>query len=119
MVSFMGRVRNSATAVGFRIAVLLAMVVCPVMAGAVPAHTSASCHEGHEPGGEESALDALTCCAAVTAAASLQPSEGTHAAAACYAADRPLRRPAAVRTLGAPTWPSAPPLFVQHASLRI
>lgn len=115
----MGRPRNSVTAVGFGIAVLLAMVVCPVMAGAVPAQASASCHEGHEPGGGQSALDALTCCAAVTAAASLQPSEGTAAAAACHAADRPLARPAADRTLGARPWLCAPPLFVQHASLRI
>ena len=114
----MGRARNSAT-VGFGIAVLLAMVVCPVMAGAVPAQASASCHEGHEPGGEQSALDALTCCAAVTAAASPQPPEGTAAAAACHAADHPLARPAADQALGARPSPCAPPLFVQHASLRI
>ena len=112
--------RRSATAAGFGLALLLVMVVCPVMAGAVPAPASSGCHDSRDPGDSDGALDALTCCAAVTVSASLQPPEGTGAAAATrFAALRALVRPAADRALAEHRAPLAPPLFVRHASLLI
>ena len=116
----MTRTRHSATAVGFGVAALLAMVVCPVMAGAAAAPISSSCHDGRDPGDQDGALDALTCCAAVSTAASLQPSDGAGAGATPrFAVVRPLVRPAAERVRAERPGPLDPPLFVQYSSLLI
>ena len=116
----MRRMRRSATAAGFGLAVLLVMVVCPVMAGAAPAPASASCHDSRAPGDRDGALDALTCCAAVTVSALPQPPDRAGAVSADrLAAVCLVARPAAERALAEPCTPLAPPLFVRHASLLI
>jgi hypothetical protein len=90
------------------------------MAGAVPAPTSSSCHDGRDPGDQDGALDALTCCAAVTVTASLQLSDDADAVAAARCAEvGPLVRPAAERALTERPGPLPPHLFVQYASLLI
>ncbi len=112
--------RRSATAAAVGLALLVAMVVCPVMAAAASGPVSSSCHERPDPDDPDGAIDALTCCTTVTLSASLQPPDDTATVAPAGFTTGPDRLRSAADRYRLHRPPTiAPPLFVQHASLLI
>ena len=120
MVNGMICVRRSTSAVGVGFALLVVTVVCPVMAAAAASPVVSSCHERPDPHNRDGALDALTCCAAVATAASLQPADdGDTVTPTAFAPGHSFALPAADGSRPRRPHTVAPPLFVQHASLLI
>lgn len=115
------RVCRSSLVTATGLVLLAAMLVCPVMASAAnAAPVAASCHERPESDEHGGAIGSVTCCTGVTAATPLQPAHGDGAAPPSGLGSEPSVAPSDTSPAGPPrTGGAAPPLFVQHASLRI
>ena len=115
------RVCRSSLVTATGLVLLAAMLVCPVMASAATAApVVASCHERPESDDHGGAIGSVTCCTGVTAATPQQPAHGDGAVPQFGLGSAPSVAPFDT----SPADPlraggTAPPLFVQHAALRI
>lgn len=101
-------------------ALLMALVVCPVMATAAATPAAASCHD--RPASEQSGdtSGAVTCCAiAATAKSAQSAAEAGHALPPAIDGWQHVAQPETQRADHPRPRFTSPPLFVRHAALLI